>query len=130
MFTAMKKDISETIEVIPVDTCPAHAVTQPETASMVAEGFEEKRRYQRVQTEWTAEIWDGDKLSAADVLDMSVNGAKLRVKGAIPESARFKIKINGLGDLCAIVRWRKGTTMGVQFDENPHEIARRFVLPV
>lgn len=89
----------------------------------------ERRRYRRIRTYLTGVIIDGDLASEVIVLNVSANGARLRLRGSPPKSPRFSLKVKRAGwegTLNATLRWRDGNALGVQFDESPEEVGRAF----
>ena len=101
-----------------------------EAASRSAAASKEKkssiadRQFQRVRTLLTGVLMLDDALVDVIVLDISANGARIRVKGEVPDVPEFKIRVNGIGQFQGIVRWREGDTFGVQFLEEPQEVVR------
>ncbi len=93
---------------------------------MVETSEENKRRFRRARTFFTGVITDKGQLTDVVVADISANGAKVRVKGEVPEADNFKLRVNGVGEFEATVCFREGVTLGVRFDEGAEEVAKAF----
>ena len=86
--------------------------------------FSHNRQFERARTFLTGVLMaDG---YAVDVLirDFSKNGARLRVKGKVPNATTFSIRVNGVGQFQARMRWRDGNMLGFQFINEPDYIVR------
>ena len=83
-----------------------------------------RRRFKRATTLFSGTIICGDRSVEAVVLDVSVNGAKVRLEETLGEDNNVKLKIDRLGEFRAVVVWRKDMRIGLKFLEPPDEIAR------
>ena len=88
----------------------------------------DRRRFKRVPTLFSGAIdtGAGTTVSVA-VLDVSVNGAKLRLREPFEPSGPFVLCIDRLGIFHAEAVWRKGNRIGVRFLEAPDDVSE--VLP-
>ncbi|MFQ5958307.1 MAG: PilZ domain-containing protein, partial [Alphaproteobacteria bacterium] len=84
----------------------------------------EKRKFKRMPTLFSGSLIDGDRNADVVVLDVSVNGAKLRVPADFECGPAVKLKIDRLGVFPAEVMWHKGNRLGLKFVDAPEEIAR------
>ncbi len=71
-------------------------------------------------------IQDGEKQFDVSVEDLSARGAKLRLNGERPDAASFDICFDGVGEFPVHVCWRYEKTVGIQFDDVPEQVDRRF----
>ncbi len=84
----------------------------------------EKRKFKRMPTLFSGCLMDGDRNVDVVVLDVSVNGAKLRVPADFECTATVNLKIDRFGTFPADVIWRKGNRLGLKFVEAPETIAQ------
>ena len=82
------------------------------------------RRFQRVRTLLTGVLIVDEVLVDVTVLDISANGARVRAKSEVPDVQEVMVRVNGMGQFHANIRWREGDTFGVQFMEEPQEVVR------
>lgn len=87
----------------------------------------EKRREQRMRTEWTGVIVADEDSTDVFIWDFTFSGARLVVKDQVPEASRFKLNVDGDGQFDAVQRWREGKNLGVQFENDPKEVMRGIV---
>ncbi len=92
-------------------------------ARIPADGVE-KRQFKRMPTLFSGCLIDGAQNADVVVLDVSVNGAKLRVPADFECGPTVNLKIDRLGVFPAEVMWRKGNRLGLKFVDAPEEIAR------
>ncbi len=107
-----------------LNTIDPSAVSRATAASEEKKSSIADRQFQRVRTLLTGVLILDDALVDVMVLDISANGARIRAKEAVPDVSEFKIRVNGVGQFQGVVRWREGNTFGVQFLEEPQEVAR------
>ena len=110
---------TDSLNMIDSEAASRSAAASKEKKSSIAD-----RQFQRVRTLLTGVLMLDDALVDVIVLDISANGARIRVKGEVPDVPEFKIRVNGIGQFQGIVRWREGDTFGVQFLEEPQEVVR------
>lgn len=84
----------------------------------------EKRKFKRMPTLLSGCLMDGDRNADVVVLDVSVNGAKLRVPADFECSATVNLKIDRFGTFPADVIWREGNRLGLKFVDSPETIAQ------
>lgn len=83
-----------------------------------------RRKFRRATTLFSGSVLCGDRSIDAVVLDVSVNGAKVRLDEALGPEDNVKLRIDRLGEFRARVVWRKDMRIGLKFLEPPDEIAR------
>lgn len=95
------------------------------------ENPEERRQYARSHVLWRADVVCPDDLVAGMVLNMSASGALVRVDRPVGEVEMKALRIPRFGDFPGKVVWQKRRTIGVEFLESPHNVARNIedVLP-
>lgn len=92
----------------------------------------ERRRHGRAHLLWPARLRCGEAAVECVVLNLSLNGAKLRRLGGPPaggaplagEGERVGLDLGERGCFPARVVWRREGKVGLQFDQAPSEIAR------
>ena len=87
---------------------------------------QDRRHFPRASVLWEAAILDGDHADGCILLNVSENGALLRVLDPFACSTTLDLEIARVGKLAAQVAWRGADAIGVVFKESPHEIAERF----
>ena len=82
------------------------------------------RQFQRARTLLSGILFSDGARVAVLVLDLSANGARVRVKGEVPDALAFRIQVNTVGLFRALLRWRDGDTLGIRFTEKPEFVVR------
>jgi len=82
----------------------------------------DRRQFKRMPTLFKGTLSYAGRSAAVVVLDVSMNGAKLRLtdEDAPPDS--FILTIDRLGEFQAEVVWRKENRLGVRFHEAPDAV--------
>lgn len=107
-----------------LDTSNAETMTSVSANSNdVGKASEEGRLRLRARTLLTGVIIADDALIDVVVHDLSATGARVTLRGEMPGSLAFKIRVNGVGQFRAITRWRNGTKLGIQFLDSPEHVA-------
>ena len=75
-----------------------------------------RRGAPRIATDMIALLRTGGKVYQATLCDLSVRGARLRVKEPIGSGEAGILEIRGLPCLRCFVRWKAGTEIGVLFE--------------
>lgn len=88
-------------------------------------GGVDQRKFRRMPTLFSGTVSDGRRHVEVVVLDVSVNGAKIRVEGAADFGDTIKLNVDRLGDFTAEVMWRRENRLGLRFTATPEDIARR-----
>lgn len=83
-----------------------------------------RRKFKRATTLFSGTILCDGRSIAAVVLDVSVNGAKVRLDEALESGTHVKLRIDRLGEFRAEVVWCKQMRVGLKFLDPPDEIAR------
>ncbi len=83
-----------------------------------------RRRFKRATTLFSGSVLCGDRSIDVVVLDVSVNGAKVRLDETLGPENNVKLRIDRLGEFRAEVVWRKDMRIGLKFLDPPDEIAR------
>ncbi len=85
----------------------------------------DQRRFRRRATLFSGRVIDTDRSVEVVVLDVSVNGAKLRVPEAFTCNRYIDLEIGRLGKFPARVVWEREGRLGLQFTEPPEKVAKR-----
>jgi len=85
----------------------------------------DQRRFRRRATLFSGRVIDTDRSVEVVVLDVSVNGAKLRVPEAFTCNRHISLEIERLGRFAARVVWQRDGRLGLQFTEPPEKVAKR-----
>ncbi|MFQ5786007.1 MAG: PilZ domain-containing protein [Alphaproteobacteria bacterium] len=85
----------------------------------------EQRRFKRTRTLFSGTLIDSDRMVEVVVLDISVNGAKIRAPNGYTCKSRVKLKIDRLGLFLADVMWHRENRLGLRFVNAPEKIARK-----
>jgi hypothetical protein len=78
-------------------------------------GKEELRRHPRFSVLWTGRIDVSSEWVECVILNISADGAKLRLYQAIDLPARFSVSVDRYGVFPAELAWREGNSAGVRF---------------
>ena len=81
------------------------------------------RRAKRITVNWPAVLLEGGKRSVCTVINISVNGAKLRANHAIPRGSTIGLVSEHFGALDAAVTWCKSEAVGIRFVDPPERVA-------
>ncbi len=73
------------------------------------------RGFRRARTLLTGDIIALGIIVDILVHDLSANGARIRLKGDMPDASAYRVRVNGAGQFRATMRWRNGDMLGVQF---------------
>ncbi|HUT47775.1 MAG TPA: PilZ domain-containing protein [Alphaproteobacteria bacterium] len=87
---------------------------------------QDRRHFPRASVLWEAAILDGDRADGCVLLNVSENGALLRVLDPFACSTTLNLEIARAGKFAAQVAWRGADAIGVVFKDSPREIAERF----
>lgn|GEM_PF-613538 len=85
----------------------------------------DQRRFRRRATLFSGRVIDTDRSVEVVVLDVSVNGAKLRVPEAFTCNRHIGLEIERLGQFAARVVWQRDGRLGLQFTDPPEKVAKR-----
>lgn len=103
------------------------AQMRPEDRRAVARGSESDRRdHPRFTVVWTGRIQMQPKPVECVILNISANGAKLRVFSHVDLPADFTVTVDRFGDFPAQLVWSDGRSAGVQFIGDPKRISEIF----
>lgn len=94
-------------------------------------GWGERRQFRRKAVIWAAKLETEQGIFDCITLDLSVLGARLRSSRAIPLLAPATLVLDKFGKFPGEVVWTTETEIGLQFTEEPEQVAARFgdVLP-
>lgn len=84
----------------------------------------ERQKNPRHSTLVSGTLVSGDEEVDCDVLNVSVGGAKIRIRQPVETNSHVRVKIGRLGEFTGRVAWRNGTTLGVEFQDELTEMAR------
>jgi hypothetical protein len=95
-----------------------HAMNLPDE-----EFWKAQRRYKRANVLWPATLLaDGERFDCI-ILDLSANGARLRVAGSTEALKGLVLEAPRFGSLMGDVAWRRETELGLRFNDDPEEVA-------
>jgi hypothetical protein len=97
---------------------------RPTTGDDVAPAPRNRRRYQRHTTVMQGRLFFADTRADGVVLDVSLNGVKIRANERLPLGAPVTLAIAGSVYLGGEIIWRQGNVMGVAFAKAPEHIAK------
>ena len=86
----------------------------------------DRRRFQRSAVLWEAAILQDDHADACVLLNVSEGGALLRVLDPFACATTLNLEIARVGQIDAKVAWRGADAVGIVFQGDPGEVARRF----
>ena len=66
----------------------------------------------------------GGRLYTCRIVDVSMDGVRLRFEGTIPQGNVIAIEHPTAGTLCGVFAWRDGDTMGVELQLPKRELER------
>ena len=87
--------------------------------------MKDRRAYKRKSVLLTAKLHYDGVIWDCEVLDVSDNGAGVRVAYSLLIGAAVMLKINRLGVFPGKVRWQSGDRVGIQFLEDAREVRER-----
>jgi PilZ domain len=88
------------------------------------EFWQSQRRYKRAKVLWPATlVADAEHLDCI-ILDLSANGARIRVAGGVPMPiSEVVLEIPRFGAFSATAAWNSETELGLRFAEDPIRVA-------
>ncbi len=84
----------------------------------------ERRKYPRTQVLWKGSLFRPGGAVECVVLNLSANGAKLRLDDPWECPSPITLRIPRFGEFRAEVAWRKDHLIGLKFLEDPKSVAR------
>ena len=97
---------------------------RPTAGNDIAPASHNRRRYQRHTTVMQGRLFFTDTKADGIVLDVSLNGVKIKANERLPLGAPVTLAIAGSVYLGGEVIWRQGNIMGVAFAKAPEQIAK------
>lgn len=83
----------------------------------------DRRRYQRHTTIMQGRLFFAETRAEGIILDISINGVKMRVDTLLPLGAPVTLAIAGSVYIGGEVIWRQGNVLGVTFAKAPEHLA-------
>jgi hypothetical protein len=80
------------------------------------------RAHPRYEIFCLGEFSVGDQTVDCVVLNISVGGAKLRISEPIGDASQVRLRVERIGDFAGRLAWRDGTTMGIAFHDQLHDV--------
>lgn len=84
----------------------------------------ERRRFKRSTTVLTGTLFCRDEIVDCVVMNISANGAKIKLKQAPAMGETVTLLVNRYGVFTGTIAWRADEAVGVQFDEDPKRVAK------
>lgn len=84
----------------------------------------DRRKFKRARFLMSGILISGDHAIQCVILDLSVNGARIKTPQPTEPSSAVKLNLAGSVELNSEVMWRKGNELGIRFTDEPEEIGR------
>jgi hypothetical protein len=84
----------------------------------------ERRRFKRSTTVLTGTLFCRDEIVDCVVMNISANGAKIKLKQAPAMGETVTLLVNRYGVFTGAIAWRADESVGIQFDEDPKRVAK------
>lgn len=88
-----------------------------------AAGPKERRRYDRTPVLLSGTLLVDDREIDCIIMNLSVNGAKVRCKEPFKRGVRLLFRAHRFGDFVCDVAWQKDDRMGLAFRDSPDRVA-------
>ena len=85
---------------------------------------QERRRFKRNTTVLTGTLFCRDEILDCVVMNISANGAKIKLKQAPANGEAVTLLVNRYGVFTGTIAWRADESVGLQFDEDPKRVAK------
>lgn len=85
----------------------------------------DRRKFVRASVMWTAKLRLRKQTIDCVVLNISEDGAKIRLESIPDDISPVTLHIDRIGDLPGEVVWQEGTMMGISFHESPSLVSER-----
>jgi hypothetical protein len=82
----------------------------------------QRRQHRRKRVMWAAKLEFDARTFDCIAFDVSLGGAKLRVKTAVPLKLAGRLNLDRFGSLRAFVVWQRGDAVGLRFREPPEKV--------
>jgi hypothetical protein len=82
----------------------------------------QRRQYGCKRVMWAAKLEFDVRTFDCIAFDVSLGGAKLRVKSAVPLKLAGRLNLDRFGSLRAFVVWQRGDAVGLRFREPPERV--------
>ena len=104
---------------------PEVSSNQPEASTREADYIKpsERRQFQRLTTVIRGRLFHLDSKVEGVVLDVSINGVKMKLMDDLPLGAPVTLAIAGSVYFGGEVVWKQGEIVGVCFAKQPEEVA-------
>lgn len=86
----------------------------------------QRRQHRRKRVMWAAKVEIDERSLDCGAFDVSLGGAKLRVKTAVPLKRAARLILDRFGSLRAIAVWQRGEAVGLRFLEPPERVRQLF----
>jgi hypothetical protein len=83
-----------------------------------------RRKHKRKPVLWAARIEAEEGSFDCVAFDLSLGGAKLRLKGQLALHRPAKLVLERFGAVAAEAVWRRAGTVGLRFTDTPEEVGR------
>lgn len=105
-----------------IDITP-HAVPSRREPPRHAVDPKERRRYGRTPVLLSGTLLVDDREIDCIIMNLSINGAKVRCKEPFERGVRLLFRAHRFGDFVCDVAWRKDDRMGLTFRDSPERVA-------
>ncbi len=87
--------------------------------------FGRNRRAKRMAISWPTTLVDGDRRCPCTIVDVSRSGARILLTEPLRAVSRITLLDDRVGQLEAVVKWRRGDTCGVEFLQPTPDVAMK-----
>ena len=105
---------------------PASRMLSGSELQMMRDQWKEFRRFRRKAVILASKLETNRGVFDCVALDLSLGGARLRLGENVEILERVTLVLAKFGRFPSEIVWRNATEAGLQFDEAPEQIARRF----
>ncbi len=84
----------------------------------------ERRSFRRIHTILSCRLTSGERIDDGIVLDLSVNGARVRMAEPSPLGDTVTMHIARLGEFKGQVMWRASNLIGLRFADHPLQVSQ------
>ena len=84
----------------------------------------DRQKHPRHATLCSGTLVSGDEEVDCEILNVSVGGAKIRMRQPVETNSHVRVKIRRVGEFTGRIAWRNGTTLGIEFQDELAEMAR------
>ena len=84
----------------------------------------DRQKHPRYQTFCPGKLYTGGRIVDCEVINISVDGAKVRLAQEIEVASQARLRIEGIGEFTGRIAWRDGQFLGIEFPDELRDVAR------